>query len=193
METTGDRTTVTAEGVRAKNDKVDTAKTEEVDPAKSTLKERGTPPPGETREIRARIPERSESSSTSDQEAFLTAQAAAGATGSVSPPGHRTIRPSLSSDDPSVLASIARIEARFQRIDLKLCALNQSQSSGTQPTRRLYRNPTPVRFHPDSAETPQVDIEPQSGRRVWDTLTKDTSPTRLSREKPRTNHRNLRF
>lgn len=149
-ETTGDRATVPAEG--------GTVKTDQVKLAKTTQQERGTPPPREKRLTRARIPTGSGSSSTSGQETFLTAQAAGGATGSVTPPGHRTILSCSLSDDPSLLASLARMEARFHGIDLQLGVLTQAQSSGTQQARRLHRTPTPVRLHPESSETPPVQI-----------------------------------
>lgn len=155
----------------AHNDQVDPAKTDPVDPAETTPRERGTPPPGETDGPRARSPTGLALSSTSYHEAFLTAQATAGATGSVTPPGHRTIRSSSSSVDPSLLASRARFKARFRGIYLHLGALTQAQYSGTQRALRLYRTPTPVLFHLESSVTSPVQIEPRSGRRVRDTLT----------------------
>lgn len=126
MESAGDDgTIVTAEG--------GVAVTEQGDTAKTSTKERGTSPPATTKETRARIPTMSASSSTSDQEEFLSEQAAACAAGSVTPQGHRTTRSGSSSDDHSFLASLARIEARFEGIDLKQGALTQAERSGTQP------------------------------------------------------------
>lgn len=139
METRRDRTTVPTEGGAgcndhvnpANNDQVDPAKTDPGNPAKTTPRERRNSPPRETKGPRARSPTGLGSSSTSDHEAFRTAQAEAGATGSATPPRHRTLRSSSSSVDAGLLASLVRIKARFQRIDLHL-------GPSTKPRKRAF-------------------------------------------------------
>lgn len=123
METTDDRTTFATEGETSRNDHVDPAKKDQVVPAITTQQEQETPPPGETEDTRGRITTPSGSFSKLDQDEFLTAQATGGAMVSVTPPGHRANRSGSSSDDPYLLVSLARIEVRFQVIDVQLVAL----------------------------------------------------------------------